>query len=140
MPEPFRTTRRVEFRDTDAAGIMHFSAFFARMEEAEHELLRELGLSVVMHDAEGEVTWPRVSAHCDFQRPARFENLLDIEVLVTRLGLSSATYEFVFAHQGLRLAVGQMTSVCCRIYADGSIKSIAIPSSILNKLQTFAAI
>jgi 4-hydroxybenzoyl-CoA thioesterase/acyl-CoA thioester hydrolase len=42
----FHTARRVEFRDTDAAGIMHFSTFFNRMEEAEHELLRTLGTSV----------------------------------------------------------------------------------------------
>ena len=36
----FRTTRRVEFRDTDAAGIVHFSAFFFYMESVEHEFLR----------------------------------------------------------------------------------------------------
>ena len=36
MPS-FRTTRRVEFRDTDMAGIMHFSAFFTVLESVEHE-------------------------------------------------------------------------------------------------------
>ena len=41
MPEPYRTTRRVEFRDTDAAGIVHFSAFFFYMESVEHEFLRQ---------------------------------------------------------------------------------------------------
>ncbi|MCG8653286.1 MAG: hypothetical protein MI861_25835, partial [Pirellulales bacterium] len=39
----FSTKRRVEFRDTDAAGIVHFSAFFPMMEAAEHEMLRSLG-------------------------------------------------------------------------------------------------
>ncbi len=46
MSEAYRTTRRVEFRDTDAAGIVHFSAFFFYMESVEHEFLRQLGLSV----------------------------------------------------------------------------------------------
>lgn len=32
--------RRVECRDADAAGIVHFSAFFVYLEQAEHELLR----------------------------------------------------------------------------------------------------
>src|SRR3984893_8862096 len=50
MSEPYRTTRRVEFRDTDAAGIAHFSAFFFYMESVEHEFLRSLGLSVVSED------------------------------------------------------------------------------------------
>ena len=46
MSQVFKTERRVEFRDTDAAGIVHFSVFFAYMEQAEHEFLRSLGLSV----------------------------------------------------------------------------------------------
>ena len=40
-------SRRVEFRDTDAAGIMHFSTYFTYMEEAEHELFRRLGTTVM---------------------------------------------------------------------------------------------
>ena len=47
MSESFRSTRRIEFRDTDAAGIVHFSAFFYYMESVEHEFLRQLGLSVL---------------------------------------------------------------------------------------------
>ena len=43
----FSATRRVEFRDTDAAGIMHFASFFPLMESVEHEFLRHLGLSVL---------------------------------------------------------------------------------------------
>ena len=45
-PAAFKTRRRVEFRDTDAAGIVHFSAFFFWMESAEHELLRAAGVDV----------------------------------------------------------------------------------------------
>jgi len=43
MPASFRTTRRVEFGDTDMAGIVHFARFFCFMESAEHEMLRSLG-------------------------------------------------------------------------------------------------
>ena len=78
MSTAFVTTRRVEFSDTDAAGIMHFAAFFRMMEQAEHDLLRSVGLSVVMHDDEGKISWPRVAAKCDFQAAARFEDLLRI--------------------------------------------------------------
>ena len=48
MPYEFRCRQRVEFADTDMAGIVHFSNFFRYMERAEHEFLRSLGLSV--HD------------------------------------------------------------------------------------------
>ncbi len=43
---PFQITRRVEFGDTDMAGIMHFSNFFRFMEVAESDFLRSRGLNV----------------------------------------------------------------------------------------------
>ena len=43
--KPFRATRRIEFCDTDMAGMVHFSNFFRFMEFAEQEFLRARGLS-----------------------------------------------------------------------------------------------
>src|SRR5437762_5781662 len=96
--EPFKTTRRVEFHHTDAAGILHFSVFFNFMEEAEHELLRQLGLSVLAQDDQGRISWPRVAARCDYQTAVKFEDVLDIEVRIVRVGKKSVTYEFNFSH------------------------------------------
>lgn len=134
MPAPFRTTRRVEFHHTDAAGIVHFSQFFLYMEEVEHEFLRSRGLSVMMRDAEGVLSWPRVSARCDYTSTVKFEDLLDVELEISRLGEKSATFAFRFAHQGREVAVGQVTTVCCRIEPDGTPRSIAIPAEIREKL------
>ena len=44
--KPFTTTRRVEFGDTDMAGIMHFANFFRFMESAETDFLHSHGLTV----------------------------------------------------------------------------------------------
>src|SRR5215212_657733 len=104
MSVAFVTTRRVEFSDTDAAGIMHFAAFFRMMEQAEHELLRSVGLSVVMHDDGGKISWPRVAATCDFIAAARFEDLLQIEVRISRLGEKSVSYAHRFFRDGQLLA------------------------------------
>ena len=46
MASEYRLRRRVQFYETDAAGIVHFSWFFRYMEEAEHALWREAGLSI----------------------------------------------------------------------------------------------
>jgi acyl-CoA thioester hydrolase len=126
--------RRIEFRDTDAAGMAHFSVFFVLMEQAEHELLRHLGLSVMLHDEQGALSFPRVAARCDYQRAAKFEDLLDIEVEVIRLGKKSVTFEFNFSHQGRPVASGQTTTVCCRFEPDGTPRSIDIPAWIAQKL------
>jgi acyl-CoA thioester hydrolase len=131
----FTTTRRVEFRDTDAAGIAHFSVFFVYMEQAEHELLRHLGLSVVLTDDDGEISWPRVSAACEYRAPARFEEVLDVEVVLQRLGQKSVTFGFRFTRAGAEIATGKLTAVCCRIRPGSPPQSIRIPASIAHKLR-----
>ena len=131
----FRSTRRVEFCDTDAAGILHFSAFFQLMEQAEHELLRSVGLSVVMSDAEGKISWPRVAARCDYRAAARFEDVLTIEVRLARLGTKSVTYAYRFLRDEEELAVGEIAAVCCRMMDHQPPQSIEIPASIRDKLS-----
>ena len=133
MPEPFRTTRRVEFSDTDAAGIAHFAAFFRYMEQAEHELLRSVGLSV--HDHTTKIGWPRVSAKCDYRSAARFEDVLEIAVSIARLGEKSVTYACRFTRGGQEIAAGEITSVCCRIADHGPPQSMPIPETFRAKLS-----
>jgi acyl-CoA thioester hydrolase len=142
MSTPFHTSRRVEFSDTDAAGIMHFSAFFRFMEQAEHDLLRSVGLSVVMDDdmtkaGDGRLSWPRVHSHCDFRAPAHYEDVVAIEVSITRLGTKSASYAFRFQLAGKELATGEITSVCCRIVAGKPPQAVAIPDWFRAKLIPF---
>jgi len=139
MSTAFVTTRRVEFSDTDAAGMMHFVAFFRMMEQAEHELLRSVGLSVVMNDQGGQISWPRVAARCEFEAAARFEDLLEIEVRIARLGKRSVTYAHRFLRAGQLLASGEVTSVCCRVRDGAPPESMPIPATIAEKLRAFAA-
>jgi 4-hydroxybenzoyl-CoA thioesterase/acyl-CoA thioester hydrolase len=138
MAETFRTTRRVEFRDTDAAGIIHFSRFFTFMEEVEHELLRSLGLSVMWRDADGPISWPRVSATCDIGGTVRFEDVLDVALHVERLGEKSVTYACTFTHAGRPIATGKVTAVCCRLSGEG-LRSMPIPAEWREKLARLAS-
>src|SRR5262249_8294044 len=127
MPTVFRTTRHVEFVDTDMAGIVHFSNYFRFMEAAEQEFLRSLNLSVKM-DWEGQtISFPRVSANCDYQRPARFDDVLDIAVWIVKSTGKSVSYAFEFARDGDLLVRGHLGCVCCRIRPDHRLESIEIP-------------
>ncbi len=101
MGEKFETLRRVEFCETDAAGIVHFASYLCYMEQAEHELLRSLGLTVSEPLADGwHLSWPRVHVECDYQGSAAFEDVLTIQVAVERLGAKSVTYVFEFTRGG----------------------------------------
>ena len=132
--QPFRTTRRVEFSDTDMAGIAHFANFFRWMEAAECDFLRARGLSVKI-DWEGQTLgFPRVAATCDYVKPARFQDVLDIDVTIDRVGTKSVTFAFEFSCQGAKLARGKVTSACCRIIGDNQLEAIAIPATYRARL------
>lgn len=142
MSDAFHTCRRVEFRDTDAAGIMHFSVFFTCMEAAEHEFLRSLGTSVhtplaAGDPAQGALSWPRVAAACEYRGSARFEDVLDIELRVARIGSSSVTYAFRFLVDGREIATGSLTSVCCRFVPDQPPMSTPVPDQLRTQLAEY---
>jgi len=135
MAEPFHTTRRIEFADTDMACIVHFANFFRFMEAAEVEFLRARGLSVALTWEGDTLGFPRVSASCDYLKPAKFEDVLDVSVRVARLGRKSVTYAFEFTKDGDVIARGQVTSVCCRIGPQRQIEAIEIPASMRAILE-----
>ena len=69
MAHEYRMTRRVEFADTDTAGVAHFSAFFRYVEETEHAFYRSLGCSAYVWAPDQVEGMPRVSARCDYRHP-----------------------------------------------------------------------
>ena len=107
------TQRRIEFADTDMAGIVHFARFFVFMETAEHEFLRRLGTPVHFPFEGGEVGWPRVATSCEYKRPARLGDVLDIHLQVQRKGRRAMTYAITFSCQGRLVAEGQISSIFC---------------------------
>ena len=136
----FSTTRLVEFADTDSAGIAHFASFFRYMESAEHELLRSCGYSVYGKVGDQVISFPRVSASCDYTSPARSEDVLEIAVTVTRVGAKSVTYDFDFACDGQAVAHGSMTSVCCRMEHGRPPVSTTIPDELVQSLNQFGPV
>lgn len=134
MPPIFTTTRRVEFGDTDMAGIMHFSNFFRFMEVAETDFLQACGYSVSWSDDGEQRGFPRVSASCDYCKPARFGDLLQITVSVEKIGSKSISYRYDFRRGDEEIAVGRITAVLCRKTQDGEMESLVIPDAFRQKL------
>ena len=143
MPSVFSFQRRIEFCETDAAGIAHFSSLIIYMEQAEHALLRSVGLSVAASHSSGAETdrslaysWPRVKVECDFCSPGRFEDVILIETTVGALGKKSITYQHHLSIGSTTIATGKMTSVCC-VREGGSLVSTQIPQTIRELLHPF---
>ena len=134
----FKLTRRVEFADTDMAGIVHFANFFRMMEATEHAFFRSLGLSIHAH-ADGATTgWPRVSAACDYTRPLKFEDEVEIHLLVAEVRTRSIRYRFIFrkAADGTEVARGSVAAVCAAVdKTTGKLVSMPIPEHIREKIK-----
>jgi YbgC/YbaW family acyl-CoA thioester hydrolase len=135
MSVPFRTTRLVEFGDTDMAGIVHFANFFRYMEAAECAFLRSRGLSVALQWEGEPVGFPRVAASCDYLRPAHFQDELEVTVAVRRLGRSSVSYAFEFFKGGEVVARGQITAVFCRVGPGRRPEAQEIPAALRALLE-----
>lgn len=139
MAYEFKATRRVEFSDTDMAGIMHYSNFFRFMETAEHGFYRSLGFSVAAHEIDPRLGWPRVHAECDYKKPLRFEDEVEIHLLVKEKRSKSLNFQFRFRKLNglpvIEAARGSLIIVCVAHHPDGTMSSVAIPNEIADKIQ-----
>jgi YbgC/YbaW family acyl-CoA thioester hydrolase len=139
MAYEFKATRRVEFSDTDMAGIMHFSNFFRFMETAEHGFYRSLGFSVTMPDSHPKLGWPRVHAECDYHKPLRCEDEVEIHLLVMEKKAKALSLLFKFSKvipSGVDpVARGKLTIVCVTHEPGGQMVSAVIPPEIADKIE-----
>ena len=129
----FRYARRVQFAETDLAGIVHFSWMFRYMEEAEHAAWRAAGLSIA--GPASPLGWPRVSATFDYRSPLHFEDEFDVTVRLTEVGSRSLKYEHTITRGDVAIGSGRMATVCTR-KEDGAMRAVEIPSEIVERLRS----
>jgi YbgC/YbaW family acyl-CoA thioester hydrolase len=141
MAYEFTVQRRVEFSETDMAGIMHYSNFFRFMETAEHAFYRSLGHSVVMTQFDPPMGWPRVHAECDYFKPLLFEDLVEVHLLVKEKRTKSLTYVFRFYKVGgarEEVARGLLTVVCVA-HTGGGMRAVEMPPALGDQIEVAPA-
>jgi YbgC/YbaW family acyl-CoA thioester hydrolase len=126
--------RRVEFAETDAAGMVHFSVFFRYMEEAEHAVWRKAGLDIYANHEER--SWPRISAKCDFKSPLRFQDEFEVRTEIAAVSRSTIQWAHTLVRGETVMGVGAVTAVYVAKGRDGSMKSAEIPPEIIAKLRS----
>lgn len=129
----FRYARRVQFAETDLAGIVHFSTYFRYMEEAEHALWRAAGLSIGAAGA--AVGWPRVAATFDYRRPLTFEDEFEVVVRLERVSRRTIRYGCTLVAAGTIVGTGTLTTVCVEHPPGGAMRAIDMPADVLERLR-----
>ena len=135
MALTYITCRRVEFFETDLAGIVHFANYYRYMEMAEHEFFRSLGLKIHGTLPDGTVFgWPRVSASCSFHSPARYDEEIEVCLTVLRRTARSLTTGYEIRRGEKVLATGEMKTAYCLISTDGLLESADMPPEYAERL------
>lgn len=127
--------RRVEFSETDLAGVVHFSRYFIYMETAEDEFLRALGSGFTFEHEGKPGGWPKVAVSCDYLSPLRYGDEFEIHLSVLKMTRSTITYGLSMQRGGHEVARGKTTSVCCVQGADGKLSPIPIPEALAARIR-----
>lgn len=135
----FVQQRAVEFHETDAAGLVHFTNLFRWMEAAELAYLHERDIPVLAVDSVKNTGWPRAAVNAEFLAPLRFGDKVETRLWVAKIGGSSVRYRFEVWRLNGRgsphlSATGEITTVhVARV--KGKLRPAPLPAAIRKKLR-----
>ena len=91
-PFKYSSLTRVGFSDTDAQGIVYYGRYLPYFDSARVEYHRHLDLLETQPDSESEFVMRANSI--EYLAPARFDDLVEVFIRVSRIGRTSVTYDF----------------------------------------------
>ena len=100
----------VKYYECDRMGITHHSNYVRFMEEARVDFLDALGYGFDRIEAEGVVS-PVISISCNYKHPTTFKDLIEIEVVISRIQDLKFEFTYTMRCAGQVVCVGQ--SVHC---------------------------
>ncbi len=134
VPDPTRAKShvdvRVRFGETDLMGIVHHASYLSYFEAARVAWLRRRG---VTYRTWAERGWhlPVVEANVRYRAPARFEDVLTVEVELGEVRSHSLRYGYRIMREGAQIADG-MTRLAC---VDGAHELARLPEALVEVLM-----
>lgn len=101
-PFKFSAQTRVGFSDTDAQGVVYYGRYMPYFDLARVEYHRELDM---LRTEPQSRQFVMRAMTVEYHAPARFDDPIEVDVRVARLGRTSTTYEFAAYLEGDVLAV-----------------------------------
>jgi acyl-CoA thioester hydrolase len=97
---PSRTTHiRVRYAETDRMGVVYYANYFVWFEVARTEWLRVSGWSYREMEADG-VSLPVIEAHCQYVRPARYDDQIELRTRATLLSPVRVRFDYELLRAG----------------------------------------
>jgi len=121
---------RVNWVDTDASGLIHYTAALRYFEVAEHAFLRRLvGQGALPGDR--PFLFPRVHVEADYKAPLRYPDEFECGVRVERIGRSSTTFAFEIRRDATICITGRIVAVA----VDLAGATIPLPAPLRDAFQ-----
>lgn len=128
----FHHRLHVRFRDCDMFGHVNNAVYFTYMEEARWAYWREITGDMAQDRLPGLIL---ARAECDFIRPLRSGERVDVGVAVTRIGRSSVSFDCeVLDEQGAAVAKGKSVMVS---YDYAASRPAPIPDVCRVKIEEY---
>ncbi|HVF56406.1 MAG TPA: thioesterase family protein [Pyrinomonadaceae bacterium] len=124
---PFSTRITVRFGDTDPAGLVYYPNLFHYCHVAMEEFFAaRCGTRYEKLIAEERIGFPTVNARAEFFAPLVYGDEVDVEVFVSRVGRSSATFEYSLRRASDAALCARATLVQVAMNLDAR-RAVAIP-------------
>lgn len=135
MAEPFRYHHRVSYAECTVGNHIYHSRYLDLLEAARGEFLRALGRTVLSLQ-EADFIFPVIEARLSYKFPARYDDLLTIEVRPTLVERVRLNFGHRILNQDQRLILEAETFHCCTSREE---KPRRMPLELLEKLTALAA-
>ena len=137
MAEPvFKHQYRVIYSDCTVGNHVYYSRYLDMLEAARGEFFRQAGASLLQLQESGTV-FPVIDLNIAYKGPARYDDLLTIELWITEMKGIRLNFGFQVLHpSGHRLAEGQTLHVCASI----DEKPKRIPKELIARFQSFVRV
>jgi acyl-CoA thioester hydrolase len=133
MTAPFHHQHRVSYADCTVGNHVYYSRYLDFLETARGEFIRSLGLTMLQWQ-ERDVIIPVIEARLRYQSPARYDDLLTIEVWPTAIERVRLNFAHRIINQdGKPVLEAETFHVCAGV--NGKPKRL--PEELAEKLKPY---
>lgn len=113
--EPWETSVRVRYAETDQMGVVYYANYLVWMEVGRVEFCKARGFSYKEMEEQDGVLLAVAEARCRYSSPARFDEEVIVKTWVAEAGTRMITfaYEMRAAAGGRKIAAGETRHVFC---------------------------
>jgi acyl-CoA thioester hydrolase len=121
---------RVIYGDTDQMGVVYYANHLRYFEAARNEFIRAKGLRYRDFEERFGLLLPVIEAHVEYRLPARYDDLLTVEISLGEARRASARFDYRILRDGALLATGHTVHACM----DAAGKARRLPAELVAAL------